>query len=206
MRPSRSPPRVHRLSIAFTGWEMGHLPTIQWLSKCGADPFTAPAGKCVDAFDNRMLRGPLARPPAPPLVTQRGRKRDHFERYVTLAACALRNMSHRRRPRSGWHVGCNYDQEQRDSKKKKARVCCAIGRDRQQTPGTDITTRTAPAHKQATKDPAPAGSFFWRLPAWKHRQMPGFMLGVSGLPRDVGVARLHFVDPECVGRACVLRD
>jgi hypothetical protein len=34
---------------------MHHLPTIQWLTKWRTNPFTVPAGKCVDAFDNLML-------------------------------------------------------------------------------------------------------------------------------------------------------
>jgi hypothetical protein len=154
---------------------MEHLPIIQWLTKWHADPFTAPAAKCVDAFDNPLLPRAMTPLVSRPRVAQRGRKRGHFEQHVTLAARALRNMSHRRRRRSGWHVGCNYDKQKRPTadrgkvrrtsrgiRKKESTGLTAIGRDRQRAPGTDKRTRTAPHTSKRPKTPHERGFFLAR--------------------------------------------
>jgi hypothetical protein len=120
-----------------------------------------------------------------PRVAQRGRKRDHFEQYVTLAACALRNMSHRHRPRSGWHVGCNYNNQQRptadrrEGRKERAagfekKESTGLLRDRKGSPadtGYGYNNENSSCTQASDQRPRTSGVFFWRLPAWKHRQM-----------------------------------
>lgn len=80
----------------------------QWVGKHRRDPFTHPAGKCVDVFDSHLLRRAVDPSFAHRRAGKRGPKRVHFVERVTFAAPVLRNMLYRGGCGNRWHMGCNY--------------------------------------------------------------------------------------------------
>jgi hypothetical protein len=106
---------------------------------------------------------------------------------VTLAARALRNWPYRRRWGSHWHMRCNYDWQKR-KKRKHGSDARSLGRDRQQTPGTE--KKAALPHEHTTENPALAGFFLaLRLrPMLQHQRRLQRKLELHRLPMSLSYA------------------